>query len=159
MNLTELKKLIRIFETSKISELEIERDGSRVAMKKPSAASGATTYVTSNPTPHHPHVSGPAVAESALPGVGSDHTPEERSRLKVITSPMVGTFYRSSSPTTPPFVEVGKTVKVGDVVCIIEAMKLMNEIEADVAGKIVKVFPENSQPVEFGEPLFEIDPS
>ena len=92
-----------------------------------------------------------AVAEAAVPAA------EELPSGHVIKSPMVGTFYRAASPGANPFVDVGQTVSEGDTLCIIEAMKLMNEIESDTSGTIVKVFPENAQPVEFGEPLFVID--
>lgn len=150
MNISELKKLIKLFENSKISELELDQEGSRIVLKKGSGYSSPAA-------PAHTHVVAPSIAETALPGVGMDHA-ETRSKYRVITSPMVGTFYRSPSPTAPPFVEEGNSVQKGHVICIIEAMKLMNEIESEISGKVVKIFPENGKPVEFGEPLFEIDP-
>ncbi len=159
MNIGDLKKLIRLFESSSVSELSLEQDGSKVVLKKggdftPAAAVQPATPVSPAP---NPHVVGPSLAESALPGVGN--TPvATQSKYRVIASPMVGTFYRTSSPTSQPYTDEGKTVRKGDVLCIIEAMKLMNEIESEVGGKIIRIFPENGKPVEYGEPLFEIDP-
>lgn len=153
MNLSELKKLIKLFENSKISELELDQDGARVVLKK-SEPTGSVAPVT-HP---HPHVVAPSIPESALPGVGMEHE-ESRSKYRVVTAPMVGTFYTAASPTTPPYVEKGSTVRKGQVICIIEAMKLMNEIESEISGKVMEIFVENGNPVEFGQPLFEIDPS
>jgi acetyl-CoA carboxylase biotin carboxyl carrier protein len=148
MDLAELKKLIRLFEDSKISELELEREGSRVRLSKDSPYAPAPYPV------HHPvaasmaaHHSAPAPAQAAQAPVSANH---------IILSPMVGTFYRSAAPTTPSFVEEGDIIRKGQTLCIIEAMKLMNEIESEVAGKIVKIFPESGKPVEYNEPLFEI---
>ena len=154
MNLSELKKLIKLFENSKISELTLDQDGSKVVLKKDS---GFVVPSQPAPAPIHTHVVAPSMPESSLPGVGDDHE-ESGSTYRVVASPMVGTFYRTPSPTTPPFIEEGDSVQKGQVICIIEAMKLMNEIESEVTGKVVKIFPESGKPVEFGEPLFEVDP-
>lgn len=152
MNLSEIKKLIRLFESSKVSELEVEQEGLRIQMKKGAAA----------PAREVVHVSAPPVAESAAqaaaPAPAERPKPKQDSRGHVIKAPMVGTFFRAPSPTSPHFVEEGDIVRKGDVLCIIEAMKLMNEIESDIEGKIVTIFPENGKPVEYGEPLFEIEP-
>lgn len=148
MDLAELKKLIRLFEDSKISELELEREGSRVRLSKDSMAAPAQ-YLA------HP----PIVANVAAPHVAQAPAPAAQAPVSlnhIILSPMVGTFYRSPSPTTPSFVEEGDVVRKGQTLCIIEAMKLMNEIDSEVSGKIVKIFPESGKPVEFNEPLFEI---
>ena len=156
MNLSELKKLIKLFENSKISELELDQDGSKVVLKKDGGLP-APLPLAPAPTPIHTHVVAPSIAESALPGVGEDHE-EGGSKYRVIAAPMVGTFYRSPSPTAPPFLEEGDSVQKGQVLCIIEAMKLMNEIDSEITGKIIKIFPESGTPVEFGEPLFEVEP-
>jgi acetyl-CoA carboxylase biotin carboxyl carrier protein len=148
MDLAELKKLIRLFEDSKISELELEREGSRVRLSKDSPYAPA-------PYPAHPPVVGGLAAHHAAPApVASAQAPVSANHI--ILSPMVGTFYRSAAPTTPSFVEEGDVIRKGQTLCIIEAMKLMNEIESEVAGKIVKIFPESGKPVEYNEPLFEI---
>ncbi|VAX16494.1 Biotin carboxyl carrier protein of acetyl-CoA carboxylase [hydrothermal vent metagenome] len=146
MDLSELKKLIRLFENSEVNELELERDGVKVRLKKEEGPK-----VPYRPLPESelaPVVPVPAPVEDVTASAAGSH---------VIKAPMVGTFYRSSSPTARPFVEEGDIVRKGQALCIIEAMKLMNEIESEVNGKIIKVFPESGKPVEFGEPLFEID--
>ncbi|MBI2149092.1 MAG: acetyl-CoA carboxylase biotin carboxyl carrier protein [Acidobacteria bacterium] len=148
MNLKELKEIID-FVTSKesIDELEIEKSGLRLRIKKsPSNVSSIST--AASPALAH-SVSSPPAAEKILP-VGED--------LYYIKSPFVGTFYKGSSPQEDPYVSAGDLVEKGTVVCIIEAMKLMNEVESEVAGEIVSILVENGQPVEFGERLFAILP-
>ncbi len=147
MNLSELKKLIRLFENSEITDLELEQDGARVRMKK------RKVVQVSSVSNHEP------VAKKIEQPQPKPKEAEPASTGYVIKAPMVGSFYRSSTPTNPPFVEEGDLVRKGQVLCIIEAMKLMNEIESDANGKIVKIFSENGKPVEFGEPLFEISVS
>lgn len=143
MDISELKKLIRLFENSKITELEIEQKNARVRLKK---GRGQKPAQESAP-PVEPVA--PVQADTALPEKVSDH--------HVIAAPMVGAFFRAPSPGSPSFVEEGDTVRKGQVLCVIEAMKLMNEIESEVAGKIAKIYPENGKPVEFGEKLFDIE--
>ena len=149
MDLRKLKTLIDLVSESNISELEIaEADGkvrivktaAPMAMPAQQAPQGYSTAAPASPEPR------PEAAPE--PVVPTGH---------VVKSPMVGTFYRSASPGADAFVEVGKTVKVGDPVCIIEAMKIMNEIEADAAGSIREIFCENGEAVEFGQPLFVIE--
>ncbi len=147
MNLSELKKLIRLFENSEITDLELEQDGARVRMKK------RKVVQVSSVSNHEP------VAKKIEQPQPKSKEAEPASTGYIIKAPMVGSFYRSSTPTNPPFVEEGDLVRKGQVLCIIEAMKLMNEIESDANGKIVKIFSENGKPVEFGEPLFEISVS
>jgi acetyl-CoA carboxylase biotin carboxyl carrier protein len=148
MDLRKLKKLIDLVQESGISELEVTEGEEKVRIAKhfPSAAA-PQTYMVPAPMP---------TAMPAAPGTSSvdldDDTPEGHE----VKSPMVGTFYRSSSPGSEPFVEVGQTVKEGETLCIIEAMKLLNEIEADASGVIKAILVDNGQPVEFGEPLFII---
>ena len=153
MNLKELKELIEMLKNTDIAELEIERSGVKVRLRK----GGDVTFHPSMPRMEYPPASivAPALPESerpASPAAAPSH------QIKV-TSPIVGTFYRSSSPDKPPYVEVGDVVKKGQVLCIIEAMKLMNEIESEAAGKVVEALVDNNQPVEYGQPLFLIEPA
>jgi acetyl-CoA carboxylase biotin carboxyl carrier protein len=151
MDLRKLKTLIELVETSGIAELEIQEGEERVRITRAlmhSQQAGMTTSAQASPasvasaaTPATP------IAEPPAPSAAEGH---------VVKSPMVGTFYRSASPGAKPFVEVGDPVQQGDVLCIVEAMKLMNEIEADASGTIKAVIAENGQPVEFGQPLFII---
>src|SRR5574340_354506 len=158
MNLKELKELIEMLKNTDISEIEIERSGTKVRLRK----GGDVTYHPVMPRMEYPPAAivAPAVseAEKAAPASAPAAVPAASNQTKV-TSPIVGTFYRSSSPDKPPYVEVGDVVKKGQVLCIIEAMKLMNEIESETAGKIVQILVENGQPVEYGQPLFVIEPA
>lgn len=155
MNLKELKELIEMLKDTDVSELEIERSGVKVRIRK----GGDVTFHTAMPRMEYPPAAivAPAVAEALAPQVGKSAEPAKTNQIKV-TAPIVGTFYRSSSPDKPAYVEVGDVVKKGQVLCIIEAMKLMNEIESEAAGKIVQIVVENSSPVEYGQPLFVIEP-
>jgi len=126
---------------NQLSELEIEEEGQRIKLKKATPAQPIPMFPASHP---------PAA------GAAASHAPET-SAIE-ITSPMVGTFYRAPSPGAKPYTEIGEVIKPGDIVCIIEAMKLMNEIKAEVGGKIVRILVENGEPVEFGQKLFEIEP-
>ncbi|WP_036301595.1 acetyl-CoA carboxylase biotin carboxyl carrier protein [Methylotenera sp. L2L1] len=149
MDLRKLKKLIDLVEESGISELELTEDGEKVRISRNFTASmPAQNYNHYMPQQHAPAPQAvPAVAVEAAPVVEEGHA---------VKSPMVGTFYRSPSPDAKSFVEVGDTVAVGDTLCIIEAMKLLNEIEADKAGVIKKILVDNGQAIEYGEPLFII---
>ena len=143
MDLRKLKKLIDLVQESGIAELEITEGEEKVKIVK-----GGALSVTPGPA-------APAPAPRPAAPAGSAPAPEaEGLEGRVIKAPMVGTFYRSASPDAKPFVEVGQTVKEGETVCIIEAMKLMNEIESDAAGAIKAILVENGQPVEYGQPLF-----
>jgi acetyl-CoA carboxylase biotin carboxyl carrier protein len=155
MNLKELKELIEMLKGTDISELEIERSGVKVRLRK----GGDVTFHPSMPRMEYPPAAivAPAVAEAPAPAVEKTAEQPQTNQVKV-TSPIVGTFYRSSSPDKPSYVEIGDIVKKGQVLCIIEAMKLMNEIESETAGKIVQIVVENGQPVEYGQPLFVIEP-
>jgi oxaloacetate decarboxylase (Na+ extruding) subunit alpha len=156
MNLKEIKELIEMLKNTDISELEIERSGVKVRLRK----GGDVTLHPVMPRMEYPPAAivAPAVTEVPEPQAGKAAEPATANEVKV-TSPIVGTFYRSSSPDKPPYVEIGAVVKKGQVLCIIEAMKLMNEIESESAGKIVQVLVENGQPVEYGQPLFVIEPA
>jgi acetyl-CoA carboxylase biotin carboxyl carrier protein len=157
MDLTEIKKLIRLFESSSLSELEVEKEGQRVLMRKgghfvPAPSAGRQASADDG------QFSRDSAPDSDA-AEGKGRVEEIKLTGHVIPSPMVGTFFRSPSPTSPPYVEVGDHVRKGQVLCLVEAMKLMNEIESDVDGKVTRILPENGKPVEYGQPLFEITPS
>lgn len=156
MDLRKLKTLIDLVSESNISELEItEADGKvRIVKSDPAAVAMQPVYAAAPAAPVV-HAAAPVaagVAPAAAPAVAA---PAETGHI--VKSPMVGTFYRASSPNAKPFADVGQVVKEGEAICIIEAMKIMNEIEADKSGTITKVMCENGQAVEFGQPLFIIE--
>ena len=142
MNRRELRELIRLVEESDIDELEIRRWGRTIRIVK-NGVTPAAPPATAAPAP----APAPPVPEAAEPAM--HHHP--------VKSPMVGTFYRAPSPEAPPFVEVGDRVRPGQTLCILEAMKLMNELQAEVAGVVRKVLVDNGAPVEYGQPLFELE--
>jgi len=151
MDLRKLKTLIDLVQNSGISELEISEGEEKIRIAKHFTAAPATTVVSMP-------VSAAGLAPVAAPPVptpGAEAAPAE-AEGHVMKAPMVGTFYRSSSPDAAAFVEVGQTVKAGDTLCVIEAMKLMNEIEADISGVIKAIQVENGQAVEYGQPMFVI---
>jgi acetyl-CoA carboxylase biotin carboxyl carrier protein len=158
MDLRKLKTLIKLVETSGIAELEIQEGEERVRITRAFAASHPATTIHAAPgvaaVPAAP-VGAVAPAPAPAPAEAPAAPPEPAGH--VVKSPMVGTFYRAASPGAKPFVEIGDTVQVGDPLCIIEAMKLMNEIEADKAGVVREVLAENGQPVEFGQPLVVLE--
>jgi acetyl-CoA carboxylase biotin carboxyl carrier protein len=167
MNQKELRELIEFLIEKDIAEFELERGDVKVRVKRahpePTPASEVRYVTAAPPAPvpvaPAPAASAPAAAASpiATPAPpGAEHA--EEPGLHLIRSPIVGTLYEAPSPGAPPFVKVGDTVNVGQVLCIIEAMKLMNEIESDYAGEIVKRYVNNAQPVEYGQPLFAIRP-
>jgi acetyl-CoA carboxylase biotin carboxyl carrier protein len=147
MDLRKLKTLIELVETSGIAELEIQEGEERVRITRALPASAQTVMVGANAAP----AAAPAPAAVPVPPAAPAE-PEGH----LVKSPMVGTFYRSASPGGKPFVDVGDVVQAGDPLCIIEAMKLMNEIEADKSGVVKQILAENGQPVEFGQPLVVI---
>jgi len=147
MDLRKLKKLIDLVQESGIAELEITEGEEKVKIVK-----GGTVTVAAAPIMAMPAAAPAAPALAAAPAAAEG--PDAGQEGHVVKAPMVGTFYRSSSPDAKPFVEVGQAVKEGDTICIIEAMKLMNEIEADASGVVKAILVENGQPVEYGQPLF-----
>jgi acetyl-CoA carboxylase biotin carboxyl carrier protein len=151
MDLRKLKKLIDLVEESGIAELELTEEGETVRISRNFTSSAPAQQHYANYTPAQyavaPQTQAPQAAVAEVPVVEEGHA---------VKSPMVGSFYRSSSPDAKPFVEVGDTVAVGDTLCIIEAMKLLNEIESDKAGVVKKILVENGLAVEYGEPLFII---
>jgi acetyl-CoA carboxylase biotin carboxyl carrier protein len=159
----EIRRLIRIVEESNIAELEVRRWGRSVRIRKfipsPTDGDGATTVVHAIPQQVAAPVP-PAVAEPkpAPPVEVPSAAPKPAVQLIEIRSPMVGTFYRAPAPGAEPYVQVGDIVSPGQVLCIIEAMKLMNEIESEVSGRIVEICVENAQPVEYNQVLFRLEP-
>jgi acetyl-CoA carboxylase biotin carboxyl carrier protein len=153
MNQKELKELIEFLKEQDIAEFELERGDVKVRIKRgtPVAIAPATLPISAAPVPT-PATAPPVSASAAPPSKSTEEA------LHQVKSPIVGTFYESPSPGSPPFVKPGDTVEAGQVLCIIEAMKLMNEIEADVSGEVVKRLVNNGQPVEYGQPLFSIRP-
>ena len=159
MDLDEIKQVLEMMREHDLAEFELERDGVKLRLRK---NIGQQWNGTVPPLPQVTFVPPPAVAP-AVSNDGAAPTPvltpaNEDIDLAIVKSPIVGTFYRQSEPGAKPFAEVGQTVKKGQVLCIIEAMKLMNEINADIDGEIVKVYVENGQAVHYGERLFAIKP-
>lgn len=159
MDIKEIENLIKFVSSQKnVGEVEIEKKDFKLVIRKPAQQVFATPqyYNTAMPSAPAPVASLPsAVAE----GAASAAPVQEASNLITIKSPMIGTFYRSSSPDKPMFVNVGDEIKPGKAVCIIEAMKLFNEIESEISGKIVKVLVDNASPVEYDQPLFLVEPN
>ena len=152
MDIRKVKKLIELLEESGISELEIHEGEESVRISRYSQTPATPVYAPPMAAAPQATIS-PAEAQPAQAGEAA----KEEISGHAINSPMVGTFYRAPSPSSPPFVEVGQTVEEGDVVCIVEAMKMMNQIEAEVAGRITSVLASNGDPVEFGQVLFTIE--
>lgn len=164
MNKKEIEELIRFVSKSGVSEVSLEQKDFKITIKNAPRAAEATIV-------HAPPVAAPVIMPAAVPVVPQVPVPaaapaapaaapaNDESKYHVVKSPMIGTFYRTPAPDKPNFVNVGDEVKQGQVVCIIEAMKLFNEIESDISGRIVKVLVDNATPVEYDQPLFLIDPS
>jgi acetyl-CoA carboxylase biotin carboxyl carrier protein len=160
MDFKQIQELIKIVNKSNIGEVTIEEDGKKVTIKQKKDPSPIVTGGNYSVSPNM-QASAPASAATAPFVAASTPTVVEApaSNLLTIKSPMIGTFYRRASPDKPLFVEVGSEITVGKVVCIIEAMKLFNEIESEVKGKIVKVLVEDNSPVEYDQPLYLVEPS
>src|SRR5262245_802047 len=158
MTLDEIKQLIEFIRSQELSEFEWEQDGARISIK---IGPGHHVVALPQATPVLPVFAAPQAQPTAPapPAPAAPSVPEEGSELAIVKSPIVGTFYRSAEPGTKAFVSVGETVRKGQVLCIIEAMKLMNEIDSEYDGEIVSVYVENGQPVQYGERLFAIRPS
>ena len=149
MNIKEIKEMINLMNENGLVELEIEKDGMRIRLKK------ITTGIEA--------FGGPIVVErERIPQASGKVTSQIQEKISVetveIKAPMVGTFYRAPSPEAPPYVEVNQVIEVGQVICIIEAMKLMNEIKSEIKGKILEILADNAEPVEFGQPMLLIEP-
>ena len=149
MNIKEIKEMINLMNENGLMELEVEKDGMRIRLKK--TGSGGEVY------------SGPIMverqklnqAEAQKPSSEAEAGPQKAIEIK---APMVGTFYRAPSPEASPFAEVGQVIEPGQVICVIEAMKLMNEIKSEIKGKIIEILVDNAEPVEFGQPMFLVEP-
>lgn len=161
MDIKQIQDLIKFVAKSGVNEVSIEEEDFKITIK----TNQAPTYVTASmpaalPAPAQVAAPAPVAAPAAAQApAASAEKPAENSNLLTIKSPMIGTFYRSSNPDNPPFVSVGDEISAGKVVCIVEAMKLFNEIESEVSGKIVKVLVDDAQPIEYDQPLFLVDPS
>ena len=162
MDIKEIQNLIKFVAKSGASEVKLEMEDVKITIKT-GASKTETTIVQANPMVGVPQMQTPlapaqaeAPAAAQAPAASSD---DENSKFITVNSPIIGTFYRKPAPDKPNFAEVGQSIKVGDTVCVIEAMKLFNEIESEVSGKIVKVLVDDSSPVEFDQPLFLVDPS
>ncbi len=140
-----IEEMLQLMESRGLVELEMEHQGLRIRLKKAGPAPQLVEYSAGVPQP---------IAAAPAPAA----KPAESGHRIVIKSPMVGTFYRSPAPDAPPFVEIGQDIDIGQVVCILEAMKLMNEIKSEVAGRIAETLVENGSPVEYGQPLFVVEP-
>ena len=159
MNLTEIQELIKFVAKQKVTEVEIEQKDFKITIKSEKEKSETTVIQAPMAVaPAAPVASAPVAAAPAPTKEASAPVKEDNSNLITIKSPMIGTFYRSSSPEADAFANVGDNIKIGDVICIVEAMKLFNEIEAEVSGKIVKVLVDDASPIEFDQPLFLIEP-
>lgn len=169
MNFKEIKELLALVNKSKITEFKLkEKDfsisirtkrytkNSKIAMSMPQ---GLPVMPQSFAPPAAPVSAKPAQVDAPVKGSDSNESVDENANLIEVKSPIVGTFYRSPSPDNPPFVSVGDIINVGDVICIVEAMKLFNEIESEVSGKVVKVIVEDASPVEYDQVLFLVDPN
>ncbi|HLM23569.1 MAG TPA: acetyl-CoA carboxylase biotin carboxyl carrier protein [Pyrinomonadaceae bacterium] len=163
VNMEELRELITLLRENGLSELELENEGFKIRLRRESAAVEGARFVEA-PLPAPVPVNAPPTAPApppsssgpAHPGTQASTAASQDQDLQIIPSPIVGTFYRSPSPAAESFVKIGSNVEPDTVVCIIEAMKLMNEIQAETAGEVVKIYVENGQPVEYGQPLFGI---
>ena len=148
MDVRKVKKLVQLLEQSKVDEIEIHEGEESVRIRREPRG---VSVVAPVPAP------GAVLASSPLPNVPSTAEAAPEARGHTVTSPMVGTFFAASSPGARPFTSVGQRIEIGDTLCIIEAMKILNQIEADCAGVVIEVLVENGQPVEYGQPLFVID--
>jgi len=159
MNQKELKELIEFLIEKDIAEFELERGDVKVRIKRAAAPTEARYFAVHSAPPPAPELgAAPAVTSTPAAPVAPQEVVAEEV-LHIVRSPIVGTFYEAPSPGAPPFVKVGDRVEAGQVLCIVEAMKLMNEIECDVAGEVVKKFVINGQPIEYGQELFAIRPT
>ncbi len=163
MELKDIQNLIKFVAKSGANEVKLETDDFKITIKTGlETGKSETTYIQQLPAAPVAQAAAAPVAQAAAPAAPAETAApaaSEDSKYITIKSPIIGTFYRKPSPDKPMFVEVGDTVNTGDVLCVIEAMKLFNEIESEISGKIVKILVDDSSPVEFDQPLFLVDPS
>ncbi len=161
MDIKKIKSLVELVTSSGISELEISEEGHSLKIVGHRASiQNSNSTTNSNILPNNIQNNSGNNNQPAVNNIAKNNETDNsdfNSNKKIIYSPMVGTFYRSSAPTNPSFVEIGQSINLGTVVCIVEAMKLMNQIESEFNGKITKIFVDNGSPVEYGQPLFEIE--
>ncbi len=156
MNLNEIQDLIKFVAKQKVTEVEIEKKDFKITIKSQKEEIHVA-HVAPAPVAAPAAIQAPAAAPAPAPAEPAP-AKEDTSNYITVKSPMIGTFYRSANPESDPFVNVGDSIKPGDVLCIVEAMKLFNEIEAEVSGKIVKVLVDDASPIEFDQPLFLVEP-
>lgn len=162
MDIREIQNLIKFVAKSGATEVKLEMDDFKITIKTTAEGTeSTTTYVQHMPMAAAPQVAAPQVVASPAAQAAPAAAPaaDDNSKYVTVKSPIIGTFYRKPAPDKPMFVEVGSTIGKGDVLCVIEAMKLFNEIESEVSGKIVKILVDDASPVEFDQPLFLVDPS
>lgn len=161
MDIREIQNLIKFVAKSGATEVKLEMDDIKITIKTTDGGSSeTTTYIQQAPVSHAlPQAVTPQATAPSAPVTTEAPAADDNAKYITIKSPIIGTLYRKPSPDKAPFVEVGSSISKGDVVCVIEAMKLFNEIESEVSGKIVKVLVDDSSPVEFDQPLFLVDPS
>ncbi|MEK6507260.1 acetyl-CoA carboxylase biotin carboxyl carrier protein [Myroides sp. C4067] len=160
MDIKEIQNLIKFVAKSGATEVKLEMDDFKITIKTTETGNTETTYIQQVPVASALSQT-PVAQQAATPAApaATETAANEDSKYITVKSPIIGTFYRKPAPDKEPFAEVGKTIKAGDVVCVIEAMKLFNEIESEISGKIVKVLVDDASPVEFDQPLFLVDPS
>ena len=159
MDIKEIQNLIRFVAKSGASEVKLETEDIKITIKTTSESAGQAEATIVQQIPVHAAVAPVAAAPAAPAPAKPAKEEEDLSKYITVKSPIIGTFYRKPSPDKPNFVEVGSSIGEGDVLCVIEAMKLFNDIESEVSGKIVKILVDNASPVEFDQPLFLVDPS
>ena len=160
MDIREIQNLIKFVAKSGATEVKLEMDDFKITIKTTAEGTeSTTTYVQQMPMQAVPQMAAPQVAAPAAADAVAAPASDDLSKYITVKSPIIGTFYRKPAPDKPMFVEVGSTIGKGDVLCVIEAMKLFNEIESEVSGKIVKILVDDSSPVEFDQPLFLVAPS
>lgn len=159
MDIREIQNLIKFVAKSGATEVKLEMDDFKITIKTTDSNSPEITYVQQAPMAAMPQAAAPQPAAAAPAAPAAAAPADDNSKYVTIKSPIIGTFYRKPSPDKEPFVEVGGTIAKGTVLCVIEAMKLFNEIESEYSGKIVKILVDDMSPVEFDQPLFLVDPS
>lgn len=157
MDISYVKKIIKLVENSHIDELELEEEGKKIRVARNRNSDHSVQNVSTMPAALSAPVSSLPVSHSTEPTKPIQTNPPPEARYHEIRSPIVGTFYRAPAPDAEPYVEIGQLVKVGTIMCIVEAMKLMNEIESDIDGKVMKIMVENGKPVEYNQVLFLVE--
>jgi acetyl-CoA carboxylase biotin carboxyl carrier protein len=162
MDLNYIKKLVKLVDESGVDEIEIEEEGAKIRVSKSRHNSSAAPTYLPQYFSQPPALPQPAVEQTANPGPAAEAAAvpkAEGKKYHEVRSPIVGTFYSAPAPNADPYVQIGSSVQEGTILCIIEAMKLMNEIESDTAGKVAQILVQNGQPVEYNQPLFLVEPA